>query len=156
MIFNFGDTTVDIDVEATKEFYHTYKPINDCSCTGCKNFRHAVLNCSDEVKYKFKSFGIDNMNYITEIIPWFSVNTNDERNGLFWYTGFYHVKGTVISDDKDSEVQGIFIDKNFKVFAGEGTALIPENFPEPVILISIDVYLPWVIDDENDYETVNY
>ena len=118
MIFDLGDTVVDIDVNATREYYTKYNPINDCNCTGCKNFRQAIMNCSDNVKETFKSFGIDDMRYITEIIPWVNVNSNDSRNGLFWYQGFFHVKGEVVKEDKNVSKgeEGIIIDNNFKIF----------------------------------------
>ena len=157
MIFDFGNTTVDIDVNATREYYSQHKPINDCDCTGCKNFRRAILNVGDKVKETFKSFGIDDMRYITEIIPWVNVNSHDSRNGLFWYQGFFHVKGKVVKEDKNvpKGEEGIFIDNNFKIFSGTGNALPPENFPQPVLLIETDAYLPWVIDDENDYDSID-
>ena len=67
MIFEINQIVVDIDVEATRNYYAQEDRMNDCSCDGCVNYRQYTKECNNKIKEFFSRIGIDDMNFITRI-----------------------------------------------------------------------------------------
>ena len=70
MLFEFGKVFVDIEVEATRNFYRNKLAENDCACAECVNFRRFADSCDARINQAFSDMGIDNMKYIYEVIPY--------------------------------------------------------------------------------------
>ena len=69
MIFEINKMVVDIDVKATRNYYTQVDRLNDCTCSGCVNYRQYTKECNNKIKDFFSGIGIDDLNFITEIIP---------------------------------------------------------------------------------------
>ena len=154
MFFEFGKFQVDIDVEATKEFYskHGKTVLEDCGCGSCQNYYQAIAEASDPIKRFFDSIGVDPQKS-PEATWWY---TNE--NGVAYYSLTFHVVGTIINavdtwrtlEDNRSEqmIEHFYeIDKGFKIgFTSKDIILLEKDFPTPCIQLEIDAYLPWVLD----------
>ncbi len=153
MLFEFEKQTVNIDVEATRNYYKEKKPINDCSCPGCRNYRQYIKEqCSNKIKEFFAEIGIDDMNCITEIIPLGAYRDDYEKDNCLNYMGFYHVKGEIIESQRDKYYERwTAITESFHVSIHDEIALLPDGFPTPCVQAEIKAYIPWVLNEENEY-----
>lgn len=159
--------TIDVDVEKTREYYSSKECVNDCDCTGCQNYRRYTEVCDDKIRTWFQQLGIDDLKYITEIMPY-----NTENDGRVFYGGFYHVCGEILKDshgeentleeeklEKSNGIQkhsswlpGIILAEDyFEVFFSESCLLLSPDFPRPAIQIEISARIPWLIEAVNDY-----
>lgn len=151
MRFVFGDYTVEVDVEKTREYYRREMPENDCECSGCRNFRKYAEVCPEEIKRAFAELGIDDINYILEIIPFDCAKEDYDRNGGNFYGGFYAVVGELIGGEPiDSQKSTRRITSGFGLFLHD-SMYKPDNFPDPAFNINIEAWIPWLIDAENEY-----
>lgn len=158
MIFEINQIVVDIDVEATRNYYAQVDRINDCSCSGCVNYRQYTKECNNKIKDFFSGIGIDDMNFITEIIPLDVTCDAYEQDHCIDYMGFYHIKGEIIENKQSSLGQQEIIqdkwekiDENFYVTIHNDISLLPDGFPTPYLQLEIFAHFPWVIDEENTY-----
>lgn len=152
MLFEFNQMIVDIDVEATRKYYKQAEMINDCSCSGCRNYRQNMEQCNNNIKEFFSSLGIDNMNFITEIIPLDVSRDEYDKEHCIAYTGFYHIVGRIIENKKTKhEQEWIKLDTNFAVIVHDDIDFLPDGFPKPYLQVDISVYVPWVLDEHNEY-----
>ena len=152
MLFNFGKTIAEIDVDRTREYYSNHGYINDCTCMGCKNYRKYTQECSPEISEYFRSFGIDNMNFIAEIIPFDMSRSEYIKRGGLHYSGFYHVVGKILTPhDFEPNDNSIKITDNFEISICDKPDLLSENFPKPALQIDIYAFIPWIVPDENIY-----
>lgn len=142
MLFHFGDTLAEIDAEATRNYYAKYQYANSCVCLGCQNFRQWIKYCPQEITEQFQQFGIEDLNQITEIIP-FGTRKEDYQlhNGML-YGGFYHVVGNIVKWGQNADLK---LSKNFAVFIPEYTSPGLSDFPKPVLQIEIYAHIPWVL-----------
>ena len=99
MLFEFGEFLVDIDVEATRNYYRTNMTEDDCICAGCVNFRKFADGCDARIKQVFSDIGIDNMKYVYEIIPYDESAEDYEKEGGNLYGGFFPVVGRVLNGE---------------------------------------------------------
>lgn len=158
MIFEFPKFTLDIDVEKTRTYYNTADFVSEsCSCSGCRNYEQAVDLLPEKIISFFSQFGIE-MKKIREVY----VNRTNADDTVF-YGGFYHVCGKIIKGKsawvavgkntkhwKDKMAYAVTDD--FKVSFGNDCSLLDENFPLPAIQVDISADMPWVLDEQNDYE----
>ncbi len=158
LIFEINQVVVNIDVEATRNYYAQVDRINDCSCSGCVNYRQYTKERNDKIKDFFSGIGIDDMNFITEIIPLDVSSDAYEQDHCIDYMGFYHVKGEIIEDKQSSLSQQECIqdnwekiDENFYVTIHNEIALLPDGFPTPCLQLEIFAHFPWIADEENTY-----
>lgn len=175
MDIRINGCTITIDNAATYDYYTKHSAHNNCSCTGCKNFRKYIESIPAEVKGFFESVGIIDMGVISEIIPYATLD-----DGLLFYGGFYHVVGkmtnaSVITQEipcyetrTDNDGNKVLIktgtkkesrsdtavkklSDGFEIMISDHTSLVADDFPEPVLQIDITAHIPWVIDEENIY-----
>ena len=158
MIFEINKIVVDIDVEATRDYYAQADRLNDCSCSGCVNYRQYTKECNNKIKDFFSGIGIDDMNFITEIIPLYVSRDAYEQDDCIDYMGFYHIKGEIIKNKQSSLGQKEIIqdkwekiDEKFYVTIHNEIALLPNGFPTPCLQVGIFAHFPWVVDEENTY-----
>ena len=81
--------TVEIDEEATREYYRAHPERYDCDCETCRAFIRHVPDFPKEVKAFFASCGIDDMLFVTEVCP-----IDDDVDPLF-VDGWFHVVGSM-------------------------------------------------------------
>ncbi|MCR5120909.1 MAG: hypothetical protein K6B74_00655 [Ruminococcus sp.] len=128
-----------------------------------------------EVKDFFYAAGISDMRVISEIIPLATLD-----NGLLLYGDFFHIVGRMENASKiileipccerrtDSSGNNVFVKTgtktqtvsetafkeltdSFEIMFTDKTALVPENFPKPLLQLEIKAHIPWIIDEENTY-----
>ena len=157
MIFTFGNYTVDVDVEKTRQTYKRLPLITQgCDCDGCQNFEKAVDVLPKAVRAFFDDLGID----LKKIVECY-VNCKNEDDTLF-YGGFCHVCGTLIQGESAwvniSETHSYYntdltycLDENFRISFQEECVLIEEHFDAPILQIEFVANIPWVLDKENLY-----
>lgn len=157
MIFTFGNYTVDIDVEKTRQVYKTLPLITQgCDCDGCKNFENAVDILPQGVREFFDNLGID----LKRIVECFVYCKNKDNSLL--YGGFCHVCGTLIRGKSAwvniSETHSYYntdltyrLDKNFHISFQEECLMIEEQFEAPILQIEFEANIPWVLDKKNTY-----
>ena len=142
MLFHFGDTLVEIDTEATRNYYLTKNHLNDCACLGCQNFRQWTKYCPPEIHEQFHQFGIDDLNQIVEIIPCDMDMKGDQQQGML-YVGFYQVIGRIIEYGESAKMK---LSENFIISVSEEPSLSLPDFPKPNLYIDIyEAYIPWVL-----------
>lgn len=157
LVFEINQMVVDINVEATRNYYTQENRMNDCSCSGCINYRQNTKGCNDKIKGFFSKIGIDDMNYITEIIPMDVSCDSYEQDHCIDYMGFYHVKGEIIENknplSKRESIQDKWekLDENFYVTIHNKISLMPDEFPTPCLQVEIFAHFPWIVDEENTY-----
>lgn len=152
MLFNFGKTIAEIDVEHTREYYLKHGYINDCTCTGCINYRKYTQKCIPEILEFFRSLGIDNMNFIREIIPYDMNKSEYIKCGGLHYGGFYHIVGEILNPQEfEQHDTAIKVTDNFEIFLYDKPYLVPKDFPKPILQIEIMAFIPWIIPNENTY-----
>ena len=157
MIFTFGNYTVDIDVEKTKQIYKKLRLISQgCDCDGCQNFEKAADVLPEAVRAFFGSLGID----LKRIVECY-VNCKNE-DGTLLYGGFCHVCGTLIQGKSAwvniSETHAYYdfdlayhLNDNFCISFQEECHLVEEGFEAPMLQIEFEANIPWVLDKENTY-----
>ena len=157
MLFTFGNYTVDIDVEKTRETYRKLPSVGQaCGCDGCVNFEKAVDVLSAEVRSFFDVLGVD----LKRIVECY-VNCQTADGALF-YGGFCNLCGRLVDGEsawvKDSETSGIYdhgrayyIHGDFCVSFQEECHLIEKAFEAPIIQMDFMATIPWVLDRENTY-----
>ena len=84
--------------------------------------------------------------------------TNED--GTLLYGGFYHVCGTLPNKEgkkRESICQEEYfnVSPDFGICFTDSVCLLEENFPAPVIQLEISANLPWVLQEENSYQTVS-
>jgi len=157
MIFTFGNYTVDIDVEKTRQIYQKLPFITQgCDCDGCRNFEKAADILPEAVRDFFDDLGVD-LQKIAECY----VNCKNEDGTLF-YGGFCHVCGTWIQGKSAwvniSETHSYYntdltyhLDKNFHISFQEECCMVEAQFDAPILQIEFAANIPWVLDQENTY-----
>ena len=157
MIFSFGNYTVDINVEKTKQIYKNLPLITQtCNCDGCQNFEKAVDVLPKVIHAFFNDLGIE----LKRIVECY-VNCKNEDGTLF-YGGFCHVCGTLIQGEsawvKTTETHSYYnpdlayhLDDNFCVSFQEECFLVEEQFEAPILQIEFQANIPWVLDKKNAY-----
>lgn len=167
MIIKMAGYVIEVDVEKTREYYLSKDSVNDCTCTGCQNYRRYTEVCDDKIRTWFQQFGIDDLKYIAEILPY-----NTEEDGRVFYGGFYHVCGKITKDtekknditmeekqEKSDGIQyfppglpGIILDKDYyEAFFSQSCLMLASDFPRPALQIEIFARIPWLIEAVNDY-----
>ena len=159
MIFQFSNFIIDVDVEKTREFYNTAPLITaDCSCSGCRNYEKAVDSIPKEIASFFAQLGID-----MKKSPDVHVH-NPDVDGLVLYGGWYHLCGKLVSGESPwvSTGSGMHLDETklhavsegFRVWFQRGCALLADTFPLPAIQLELYAYIPWVLDEPNEYLSI--
>ncbi|MDD4009823.1 MAG: hypothetical protein PHQ67_08445 [Fermentimonas sp.] len=152
MLFEFGECLIEINVEATRNYYKNKMPENDCTCTGCVNFRKFADECDCRIKQVFSQIGVDNIKSIYEIIP-YDLNADEyERDGGNLYGGFTPVIGKIVNDENPKHNNStIQITDYFKLFLSSRVDLKPSDFPTPTLQIEFTAHIPWLLNIFNDY-----
>ena len=155
MVFEFGKFKIDVDVEATREYYakHGRTVLEDCGCINCRNFYTVMSNPTEKVRAFFDSIGADPLK--SPEATWFDTN----ENGIAYYYIIYHLVGTIIHADDiytphpngngaSLKLESFYeIDKDFKVGFLCKKDYVWKKFPDPCIQLEIDARLPWVLDE---------
>jgi len=165
---------IDIDENATREYYAKGDKINDCECADCENFRAFAPNFPDEVKEFFRSLGIDDMRVVRELSPY------TLHEGKLSTGGFYHIVGSMeggykprpapdfrdtlrkmlglkpsrhrnLLEDDTRESGIIYMDLDapvdfFDVYFKVPCDLAPDDFPDNAVQLEFSTSIPWVID----------
>ena len=154
MIFEFGKFRVDVDVEATREFYqkHGKTVLEDCGCASCRNYYRAITKVPDKVKSFFDTLGIDPQK--SPEATWF----HTDEKGVAIYLILFHVVGTMVNEVelyRPVGDTGAFepipenyykLEEGFNVGFMSKIYLLEEKFPKPCIQVEIDARLPWILD----------
>lgn len=154
MLFEFGPYKVDIDIPKTRLFYEKYGlAAGGCDCDGCRNFAKAADTFPQPVLSFFTRLGID----AGKPCECYAQYTNE--NGTLLYGGFYHVCGTLPNKEgkkRESICQEEYfnVSPDFGICFTDSVCLLEENFPAPVIQLEISANLPWVLQEENSYQTI--
>ena len=152
MIFRFGNYTLDIDVDRTRDFYareDVETTSEKCTCQGCQNYDKAILAASDTVVGFLRSLGIDPRKP-AEVFDVMGILGED---GKVWYNGFYHLCGVRLQgedawvetakDMKHLDGDRMYaVGPDFKVSFEEQIHLLHKEFPAPVLQMEIDAHLP--------------
>lgn len=139
MEYQFGDFRVEVDEEATRDWYEKAEEW-DCTCGHCRNF---VLlaeerKLPEEMLAILDRFGIPpkKANYVCEY--------NEKEDKLF-YQVCYRLKGKILN-----KAEGLVDIGNISLTCGPvgvpgvyvpGTA---EDFPEPYFDLDFGILLPWI------------
>jgi len=149
MIFRISNYVLDVDVEKTRDYYNTAESIggiNDCSCSGCRNYAKAVDFLPQEIASFFSNLGVE-IKKAREIF----VNNANADNTIY-YGGFCHICGKLISkDETGNKEKAYFITDDFSVSFRDDCWLLDEGFPLPAIQLEFLADMPWVLDEVNDY-----
>ena len=140
MVFQFGPTKIDVDIEQTKAFYNSERvvtPGQTCDCYGCRNFDKAILAASPAVLAFLESLGIDPRKP-HEVIPLGDFTSGETCK----YDGWYHVVGTIAespTDEWGKYVKNDYVpdaEADFTIWFQDDPELLwrfPEAFPRPVL-----------------------
>jgi len=133
-----------IDAVKTKEYYDSITVEEGCNCDYCKNYIKNCKEFSQEVLYFYNMLGIDPQKE-GEFMEYYKPDTDKHL-----YMGFYHLVGEIVK--RPSLGTGKWDAPNvIKVCNVEFTftnelALVPKNFPKPVIQLEFEVELPWLLE----------
>ena len=145
--------TILVDKELTQTLYKELPLLSDkehCGCSDCSNYVKACETLDEQVRNFFEQFGVDPRK---EGEIWY-VYENDD--GVHHYDGFYHFVGEVVGI---CELDWIEVG-NFKFGLTNSTnksTLVPDSFPNPIIELSVQAYLSWDVEyDENYHMHLGY
>ena len=142
-----GKWLLEVDIDRTREFYN--KDIVNCNCLYCKNYIEASDHLKTSVSDIFIKFGIHpaKPSHLSEF------PTEDAATLL--YIGEYHFVGRVLEGElctssNFKETNTIEIE-NFVFGFSEDLVFVPEDFPTPILQLSISANIPWIlIENPND------
>jgi len=141
-----GKWLIEADIDKTREFYS--KDISVCNCLYCKNYVEACKNLRTSASDVFTKLGINPAKtaHLSEL------PTEEARTRL--YLGHYHLVGRVLegelcTDTNFNEKNTIEV-TNFTVGFSEDLEFVPEEFPNPVLQLSFDAKIPWVLKENPD------
>ena len=148
MIFTFGNTVLDVDVEKTRDYYESAlarTPGKKCSCAGCQNFDSAILRAPEAVQVFLRSLGIDPQ----KPCEVFGLAGEPEGDGTYLYGGWYHAVGSVVKGE-DSPEKLYKPAKDFDFTVGfsdnrEKMGYVTKGFPTPVLELSVSARLHWLL-----------
>ncbi|QYR19645.1 hypothetical protein KZ483_17290 [Paenibacillus sp. sptzw28] len=137
----FGSWTIEIDHKKTSEYFNHDIP-DDCKCTYCQNYRLHSAFMSNQLMDFFRELGIEpsKEGEFMEFGP--------NEKGDIHYAGFYHIKGRILEGPRKiteewNKAELIKID-NFEFgFSSEDIASVPRGFPEPIIQLHFETFIPW-------------
>jgi hypothetical protein len=142
---------IELDKKAT-ELAYAERPLGmSCSCHICRNYSAAISSFPSEVDAFFNELGID-IAKPSEIYE-----CNFENNQIL-YGGFFHIVGSYLSGDDmwqpvaendtaQKTIELFKITDGFHIGFTQGTALVPDNFPRPVLQMEIRFTAPWILDE---------
>ena len=137
MIFEFGKSKVDIDVERTRAFYESEAAsVIDCDCEGCQNYLKYCQRMPLQLRDFFTSMGVQ-PEKVCEIY------TTEEGSRDVYYGGWFHVCGTVIQRSSEENQYHCLPKFDFYI-EEENDYLLEEGFPEPVVQIGMEFCIPWL------------
>ncbi len=145
-IRTYNGWILEIDVEKTNKFYKT--DIEVCDCLYCCNYAEAVKSADASVTSFFAELGI---------IPEKPAEVSEfamENAELHHYIGFYHIVGKVLkgntctmSDWQDHHTCQL---GPFEFCLAQEAEQVQANFPEPILQLNFEVFLPWVLEEYPD------
>jgi hypothetical protein len=142
MIFN--DWVIEVDKEATKNYYDNHKVEDDCSCLYCDNYRAYCGKLTPELLNFFGQLGIDPK----KEGEFMDLDTGDDK--LRPFLGMYHIVGRIVSGpdntDRDWNELNLIKIQNYKFGFNREIYCLPEDFPEPVIQLDFSATIPWVLE----------
>lgn len=157
MILQFGNFTVDVDVEKTKQFYEASAQTltEGCDCIACQNFVKASESFPMEVRSFFARLGVDVCK-----APDMSAMYGEKERQILHYWGFYHLCGSILTGENpwiaDSHGGGHWDpEKAYEVAPGcrvgfsERCALVEEGFPAPVIQLEVEMEVAWLLEEQH-------
>lgn len=155
MVFEKGVYRIEHDPERTRAFYDQ-APETLCSCSGCRNFRAAISQLSEELRMFLEQFGIDPAK------PAEATAYNALADGRTWYHVWFHICGQILEGTEPFRQTGpksYEMKKEYNLPLGEGSDawfeadcdLLDKAFPRPAIQLEVTFYLPWVLKKPNDY-----
>lgn len=148
--FAWGSYRLEIDVEATREYYEAHPlPWITCDCAGCRNFVRAVKKLPPSVTGFFTVLGV-----APEKPAEIYAIDQEEDPAICSYGGFYHLKGALLAGlPAPGQCCGAWLPlaDGFSAAFRPDCALLPEDFPRPPIQMEIEFRLPWLLEEENPY-----
>ena len=141
-----GKWLIEADTDKTREFYSKDIPV--CNCLYCKNYVEACKNLRTSVSEVFTKLGINPAKpaHLSEL------PTEEESKRL--YLGHYHLVGRVLEGElftlTNFNEMNTYEIENFTVGFSEDLEFVPEEFPTPVLQLSIDAKIPWVLKENPD------
>lgn len=134
-----GDRSIAVDPEVTAAFWVALRPSWGCDCLYCRNLFVASEAYPPELRAFLHGVGL--------LPEWPSESMwIDEEPDRVWYLSLYHVRGRLLSAGPVEWDLG-----GFGVGVGDQvTAPCPAEFPEPILEISVQGWLPWVMAEPNE------
>lgn len=142
-----------VDKELTEHTYNEmpFGSAEGCACNDCKNFiNFKEYAYPDEVKDLFAKLGIDyhkesEVSHMTRL-----------QNGLHYYSGWFHFKGSFKGKDCTLPLPGgngytlelTPITERFSIGFRTGNALTFFRDRENLVQVEFDAIIPWTIDKE--------
>lgn len=155
MIFHFGNFTIDVDVEQTRNYYReTSRTLTEgCDCMECRNFVKAYEGFDPRIRDFFESLGVD----ICKAPDMTAYHGDVEKNTLH-YEGFCHLCGTILGGESAwvpgsdgritwDEARAFAVTETCHVSFQERCYLLEADFPKPVIQMDVEICVPWVLEN---------
>lgn len=155
MIFEQGVYGLDVDVERTRAYYAQAGGV-DCGCSGCRNYAVAVKQMPRTVRGFLEQFGIDPAK------PAETTAYNALADGQTWYHAWFHICGQIQEGTEPFRQTGpksFELKREYQIPLGGDSDvwfmadcdLLDKAFPRPAYQLEVTFYLPWVLEEPNDY-----
>lgn len=137
---------LEIDPIKTREFYS--KDMDVCNCLYCLNYVESTKLLKTPISDIFNELGI---------LPEKPAHLSDfpsEEVGTRIYMGDYHFVGRVLEGElctvsNFNEMNTIQVE-NFTLGFTEELVFVPEEFPSPVLQLSFESNMPWVLKENQE------
>ena len=142
-----GKWLVEVDLAMTQEFYSKDREM--CNCLYCKNYVEASKVIKTSVSDIFNKLGIVPIKPAElSQFPAAEVRTR-------LYIGNYHFVGRVLEGElctrSNFNEMNTFKVENFTFGFSKDLEFVPEGFPSPVLQLSFEANIPWVLkENPND------
>lgn len=140
-IVEIAGWTVEVDIPTTRDFYASRPSwVETCGCAYCSNFVSACNTgrLPEQLRATLESLGIDPSRDEGEI---WQYNENDD--GTHSYGGFYHVVGSIVSENPSPEDWSA--EDNIHFLFSTKLDLLSADFPHPAIQIEFAANIPWLL-----------
>ena len=143
------DWMLEVDKDATRTAYDRLPIITcTCTCTYCRNYLAAVPLLPKDLLAVCNSLAINP----TKAAEVWEVTDAD---GTHLYGGWYHLVGKIVTSKNGGLLQigaTRLLSNHFTVTFTNQVAMVPEDFPTPVLQMEFTGKVPWVLEEPPEPE----
>lgn len=128
-------------IQETRELYQTFEAaLTSCNCLYCQNYITSIPTFPEWIHELAERTGID-------LVKPAEIMQIDQQNERHQFLAIYHVVGESSLERYEEQGAIVFIET-------EELDFVPQLFPEPIVQLTVELWLPWVVDPLDEAEGI--